>query len=1841
MYLLRKIFFFTISVILFAVFAPHDLQLFAQQSPSSQLITVAVLPFESIAQKYPKKYRFIGWGLHYLINSRLQNVPGIYCLSAEEIVNIYPSKIKKYSKVSALETIQENLKSNEKINEIHFTLGVDILIYGYYHHHDKKFVLYAKRNGFDQPPEKVEFLRADLAKENVFAVLIERIIKLINSVNDLQNDAFNKFYKTFNKDKVKPIFAHLPDYKINTLSDENKENKDKYDQFLAYSKTWNNYATSIRNNDKCDTFHKNFSDKSKKSLLFTRNVDGLVLDAYIQLHNKNLDILPRQYEIPQFQNALQANPDLVAAQLGQIKTWWKIGKLEHMRNLIWTIRHTESRNPWFDIYQIAYELAVNDQWDESKLNAMQNISKRVPWLTTGFDTNREWAAAMLAKFFAARNKIFFMEKVLSKISPYDNELNNIALSYLTAEMHMRKEEYIVAYRKYKHALDLLQDQDKNPTSKRRHLYFFNQWLFEPDYLENKVKQCRHVLYKKRLPGSGEFLKVYKKYASGHPFAESATALSQDPKTRIIYVGTNLLNVYRLLSYSDKFEDPIVNNKDFINLYAEEGKDTYTEDKIKLLQFDVKGNLWITTARPGLFQWDGQFLRKFYICKNNTLINKRDENIITTFLIDNKKNIFWIAPLDGKIKKCTFNNENICLDCESKKVKSDQYTSIFNDSSDNIYTSNEDSVYYYDDYKEDFIELFNSDRDILGQSIIKVIVYHSGTDFTKLWIVTRDDSISSYNQWIATVNHRSLNKTLTFEGLLSAPRSHAMKGFFINKILSDPTGELWVGTRKEGLLNVKEKTIFDYNNFLIEGEDVFDLLWDNGLLWIASQKGVRRLNFDTVITYNIKDGLPGNVVYAIAGSDSGEIYIGTSAGLSVYRNGLFEKLSIKEIDDVLTRGVYGLLYDSDTGLWCRGGNWLHHFPISDSVFVNKGYHYKLEDDFSSRKKEIQMEIVADKTRGGVWISTNRGLCFVYNNPDIDPLYLNLPNSDFRPTAPVIDIDQSLWFARKDIIYHIKKKDIDHFFEHKIDDTVNENILNSIPIDLNIFNIEFDNYSIGNVYVNLIRLKSNGHSKGIWLGTSAGVIKFQPSTNEFKLKNKKLGVPNIPVMVTTLEFVDESLWIGSNLGLTRYNFKYKQSSFYNHQYGLQNLFVRSIGCFEKDKMWVGTSEGLASFRLRSIAPLILKPKKLNNSVGDAEYELTPVFYRESPRDLRYLLLNEKTGDFFWLSQSHDLSSNSISENPDFTLHGNRLSIKGLSPGNYSFSIRVLSREFQLTPEKQAKQLQFKIPYLTSNQKWLLAIFGLFVLFFSLAFYLSSQHARKRFGLRWAAMSYCRKLRKSQDSFILIIYSIFQKTDSPEKILEYIRAQTASGKDKNLSVIIQYYLYLTNKPKIWYNLARLLKKAKHLKYSQDIGNLYHIISELLNKSSMTDIAALQLKLDANKYRLESNVNDGVDIPEFLSIDIIKQLVLLDKTLSILAQIASESDFKYQWYYLTAADKILRDILAGSLQATTCPEKNVIISIAKQYSVIVQKEMNRVIAVERKMSEGITDHQIIRHIVEKEYPAPISYLYSMAQKEDNPVIKADYELDLLSLLVRQLAYLVISDYMSIPKIEERIDLSFLAKKPLSDGEWNSIFRNIVAALRATCHNHSIPEIYEEFSQKQSIKLLGDLIKLRNDIVHRRKRDIQTISHFNEYLTSLLEKLHFFKDLDWLIVRKVSAGVGPFKLIKFLKARGDIFNLDTIKVTTGISLKEHRVVVHNPLQSRVINLYPFLRYESCSLCKDHHIFYFSDVSCNRARYLSASTGCIIESRAYQNEIVEYLDPTSEIKTWIGYHVFKEDKELN
>ena len=130
------------------------------------------------------------------------------------------------------------------------------------------------------------------------------------------------------------------------------------------------------------------------------------------------------------------------------------------------------------------------------------------------------------------------------------------------------------------------------------------------------------------------------------------------------------------------------------------------------------------------------------------------------------------------------------------------------------------------------------------------------------------------------------------------------------------------------------------------------------LWVATDKGLNHLRKQIVTTYSVKNGLIHNEVYPILQANSGDIYIGTTRGLSVYRDGVFSDVKVLDPngDRIVTTALYE---DQRQRLWIGS--------LGDLHIYENGKLRQLPG-FS----QITVWAIKNDREGNIWVATGKGL-----------------------------------------------------------------------------------------------------------------------------------------------------------------------------------------------------------------------------------------------------------------------------------------------------------------------------------------------------------------------------------------------------------------------------------------------------------------------------------------------------------------------------------------------------------------------------------------------------------------------------------------------------------------------------------------------------------------------------------------------------------------------------------------------------------------------------------------------------------------------------------------------------
>jgi len=136
----------------------------------------------------------------------------------------------------------------------------------------------------------------------------------------------------------------------------------------------------------------------------------------------------------------------------------------------------------------------------------------------------------------------------------------------------------------------------------------------------------------------------------------------------------------------------------------------------------------------------------------------------------------------------------------------------------------------------------------------------------------------------------------------------------NVLFLDAQGELWIGTASDGVYRVWEDKVDHFSNADgLSSDSVERFLEDReGVLWVATTKGIDSFRDLPVVSYSIKEGLPSDSVSTILASRRGGVWIGGAEALSFLKQ---DKLStIRTNHGLPGRDITTMFEDSLGRLW---------------------------------------------------------------------------------------------------------------------------------------------------------------------------------------------------------------------------------------------------------------------------------------------------------------------------------------------------------------------------------------------------------------------------------------------------------------------------------------------------------------------------------------------------------------------------------------------------------------------------------------------------------------------------------------------------------------------------------------------------------------------------------------------------------------------------------------------------------------------------------------------------------------------------------------------------------------
>ena len=584
---------------------------------------------------------------------------------------------------------------------------------------------------------------------------------------------------------------------------------------------------------------------------------------------------------------------------------------------------------------------------------------------------------------------------------------------------------------------------------------------------------------------------------------------------------------------------------FKNITIEEG---LTQGTVEALFQDSKGYIWIGT-NDGLQRYNGYKFKIYRVEEDNK------NSLVNNYILDIKEDAsgnIWVATANGlsKIHNDGYTITNYLDSKEEGNLSHANVASILITSDDKVLIGTADGLNIYDENTDSFKRIFEGDK--LTEQYINSLAEDSEKN---IWVAT-ENGISKINL------DTGYSKNFTYD----SNNDNTISENNVYKVYYDSDGFIWAGTYNSGAckINIKTDEITRYYSEVgddksLGGNFVKNFLKDSkGNMWICTDGGLSKLNTDDMsfTTYknkiHDKNSLIDNNIFSVIQDRTGLIWLGTYSGISIfnpdrkilhYKNDPFDNRSIS--DNMVTA-----LYEDEEGLLWIGSK-------SEGVdLLNR------ETDRIQNLKEsnsdyiIPSDCIYDIAGNGknIFIATDRGVATI---------------DKVSKTGKVYDESTGL---SNNIVKSIYYDDLGYLW---IGTPTGLSILNLSTDELIDITYIIKKYSPSDQYIGDIYKDSDGE---YFIATfvQGGLIRINPKTKEIKAyrneeKNKK-SLSNDSVRTIT-EGVNGEIWIGTSLGLNKFNKNTEEFVRYTTKDGMANANIYGILIDEYGNPWVSTNMGIS--------------------------------------------------------------------------------------------------------------------------------------------------------------------------------------------------------------------------------------------------------------------------------------------------------------------------------------------------------------------------------------------------------------------------------------------------------------------------------------------------------------------------------------------------------------------------------------------------------------------------------------------------------------------------------------------
>lgn len=763
------------------------------------------------------------------------------------------------------------------------------------------------------------------------------------------------------------------------------------------------------------------------------------------------------------------------------------------------------------------------------------------------------------------------------------------------------------------------------------------------------------------------------------------------------------------------------------------KDGLSQVSVNDIVQDDEGFVWLAT-QDGLNRFDGNSFSTF-----RTTDNTFCSNYIHVLLA--QKNLVWLGSRAGL---CYFDKQKFTFKGFESLQHSD-ISGLVSDTMGNIYAA-----------------IGNKGIAIISKNIkthkydIKILNF-----FVKNHIEVTSINIDSQNRlWVGTLKgkiyYTNINSKMDFTKFKELQIHKVLDKIFVLK--TEKKQNLWIGTQKHlYLYNLVKKQLSKLNfNNKDDTKVIYDIIPHKNKIWIATGSGLfvyENKKHRLLIEYfhNDKDpkSLSINVVYSLFFDKQEQIWIGTGKYLNLFYNNLFfHKIRSGNTNYSLNSNIIFSIAKANNNIWVgtSGGG--------INLITNKKAYY-----FTKKKRHIPsnicFSILSDQDK--IWAGTREGVVLISNihQPFHKMKVQNITNQYNNINSLSNNFVRYIYKDRQDKIWLCtnggglerftgntkhNKFTFKHYKHKENKNSIASNKVKYIlQTDTNTYWIatnnginilHFDDTEYHNPVFNRLQIKhkdtiNNGviytlmqdQKKQMWIGSTKGLYKYVPKTEELKLFTKDNGLTN-NVIYAILEDKKNNIWVSTNKGISRLNTKtnsfinfHQSDGLASEEFDLHAKFKDKNGC-----LYFGGIDGITYFNPRKIDSLNNTSKLYIKNIQISHPKERKVETRRISTNQKLLI---KAGQFPFFVNFSDINLNYYKNNsfayrlkPDdkqwnFIQNKRQIQFLSLAPGDYTLEIQGVSQA-KVWKKKKPLLLHIQVLPIWWQSTWAYLVYIICILF-----------------------------------------------------------------------------------------------------------------------------------------------------------------------------------------------------------------------------------------------------------------------------------------------------------------------------------------------------------------------------------------------------------------------------------------------------------------------------------------------------------------------------------------------------